>query len=115
MVYCCENSGEIALGRITDELTGIYEKISIASVSCGGEITAEKITDALKLYEKVLVVTCIEDACRHYNGNKRARLQITRAKEMLKSAGLDENRIVYMQVSHAMPNVLRDSIRSLMV
>ena len=115
MVYCCENSGEIALGRITGELTGIYEKISITSVSCGGEITAEKITDALKLYGKVLVVTCMEDACRHYNGNKIARLQITRAKEMLKSAGLDENRIVYMQVSHAMPNVLRDSIRSLMV
>ena len=115
MVYCCENSGEIALSRITDQLVDIYEKISVSSVSCGGEITAEKIVDALKLYEKVLYVTCKDDACGHYDGNKRARLQTARAKEMLRSAGLSESRIIYMQVSHAMPNVLRDSIRNLVI
>ncbi|NJD03773.1 MAG: hydrogenase iron-sulfur subunit [Ruminiclostridium sp.] len=115
MVYCCENSGEIAVNRIADEIAGIFEKISIASVSCGGEISAEKIVDALKSYEKVLYVTCKDDACRHFDGNKRARLQTDRAKEMLRSAGLDDSRIVYMQVSHAMPNVLRDNIRDLVL
>jgi quinone-modifying oxidoreductase, subunit QmoB len=109
-VYSCENSGNIALGKIADEVAGIFDKISFSTVSCGGEITAEKIVDGLKYYEKVLYVACMDDACRHHDGNKRARLQIARAKEMLKSAGLDENRIVYMQVSHAMPYVLRDSI-----
>ncbi len=114
MVYCCENSGEIAMGGIADQLAEICDKIGIAGVSCGGELTAEKMMNALKLYEKVLCVTCMEDACRHYDGNKRARLQVARAKEMLKAAGLDENRVTHMQVSHAMPNVLRDSIRSLL-
>lgn len=113
MVYCCENSGEIALGEITGQLAEIYDKVSITSVSCGGEIAAERMVDALKFYEKVLCVTCMEDACRHYDGNKRARLQTVRAKEMLKAAGLDEDRVVYMQVSHAMPNALRDNIISL--
>ena len=114
-IYCCENSGGIALSKVTDELAERFMKINVSSVSCGGEITAEKIVDELKYYEKVLCVTCMDDACRHYDGNKRARLQISRAQEMLKSAGLDENRIVYMQVSHAMPYVLRDSIRNLVV
>lgn len=110
MLYCCENSGEIALNRITGQLAGMYEKISFAGVSCGGGITAEKIVDALKSYEKVMCVTCMDNACRHYDGNKRARLQVAGAKEMLKSAGLDESRIEYVQVSQGMPNILRDSI-----
>ncbi len=112
-VYSCKNSGEIALGKITGEMADVYSKISVSTVSCGGEITAEKIVDELKYYEKVLCVTCMDDACRHHEGNKRSRLQISRAKEMLKAAGLDENRLVYMQVSHAMPYILKDCIRDL--
>ncbi len=114
-VFCCENSGEIAMNRITGQLSGVYEKISIASVSCGGEITAENIVSALKSYDKVLLVTCKEDACKHFEGNKRARLQAERAREMIKAAGLDESRIVYIQISHALPNVLLEGIKELMV
>jgi NAD-dependent dihydropyrimidine dehydrogenase PreA subunit/coenzyme F420-reducing hydrogenase delta subunit len=113
-VYGCENSGEIALKKISEELAGLYDKISVSAVSCGGEITAEKIIDELKNYKKVLYVTCMYGACRHFDGNKRARLQVLRAKEMLKSAGLDENRVVYVQVSPAMPFVLKDEMEGLL-
>ena len=109
-VFCCENSGEIALKDVLNRYYPDYDKIDVSSQSCGGDISAEKIVAALKDCEKVLVVTCMDEACKHFDGNRRAFLQVERAKNMMKASGLDENRVAFARVSHAMPLVLYEYI-----
>jgi coenzyme F420-reducing hydrogenase delta subunit len=84
-----------------------------ASVSCGGELSAESLIDALKEFDRVLVAVCINDACRHFEGNLRAKRYVERAKERLRASGLNENRISCLQLSHAMPMALEEQIREI--
>jgi len=112
-ILCCENSGEIAVKKLRDELSEVYGKVSVTSVRCGGDINVEAITSALKQHEKVLVVTCMDDACKHFEGNKRAQRFVERVKEMLKASGMDENRVECLKISHAMPYVMLDGIREM--
>lgn len=112
-VLCCENSGEIALQRIAVSLREKGIKVDITPVSCGGELSTETIVSALKYTDRVLVAVCMDGACRHFEGNKRARRYVERAKEILRASGLDENRVVYIQLSHAMPMVLDGYIREM--
>ena len=109
-VFCCENSGELAMKKIVDRLEAQGTKVTATPVCCGGEITVESLLKALKEADRVLVAVCMDDACRHFDGNKRARREVERAKEMLKASGMDESRIVYLQLSHAMPLVLEEYI-----
>jgi Fe-S-cluster-containing hydrogenase component 2 len=109
-VFCCENSGELAMKKIVDGLKTQGIKVSVTPTACGGEITVESLLKALGDTDRVLVAVCMDDACRHFDGNKRARREVERAKEMLKATGLDEGRITYLQLSHAMPVVLEEYI-----
>ncbi|NSW89812.1 MAG: hydrogenase iron-sulfur subunit [Firmicutes bacterium] len=112
-IICCENSGEIAVKKILDRMEKLQEKIEIVPVSCGGKIATEMLLDSLKDFEKVLVMTCMDKACKHFEGNKRSKLHVDRARKLLRDLGLDENRIDYIQVSHAMPYVAEEHIRLL--
>ncbi|MGI6669767.1 MAG: hydrogenase iron-sulfur subunit [Acetivibrionales bacterium] len=108
-VFCCENSAAIAFKRIGEASTGV----EITTVSCGGELGAEVFISALKDFERVLVAVCMDDACRHFDGNLRVKRYVDRAKEMLKASGMDENRVACIQLSHAMPTVLDEYIKEM--
>lgn len=112
-IYCCENSGEIAIKRLAEGFGKTFEKVEVESVFCGGELSVETIVSTLNSFERVLVITCVDEACRHFDGNKRARRFVERAKEMLKASGIDENRVEYIQVSHAMTGVVEDYIKDM--
>ncbi|MFY9295696.1 MAG: hydrogenase iron-sulfur subunit [Caldicoprobacterales bacterium] len=113
-ILCCEKSAKIALDKIKDIYSRSFEQMDVSAVSCGGEVKAAKIISLLKQYEKVLVAVCVDDACKHFDGNKRAYKQVVRACELLKAAGLDENRVQYIKVSHAMPRVMADTISEIL-
>lgn len=113
-ILCCENSAHIALQKIKDKQLISFEKIDLSTISCGGEINASQIISLLKQYQKVLVAVCIDDACKHFDGNKRAYRQLLRARELLNAAGLDQNRLQYIEVSHAMPRLMADSITEIL-
>lgn len=112
-VFCCENSGLIAYGRILRNLNEKGIRAAAAPFACGGEISAENVLEALKEYQYVLVAVCEDDACRHFEGNKRARLAVEHAKEMLKASGRDENRVIYTRLSPASPYELSYKILEL--
>jgi Fe-S-cluster-containing hydrogenase component 2 len=112
-VFCCENSGEIAYQSIAESLNNDGVRVEITPSACGGELSVDAITKALKDFDRVLVAVCLDDACRHFEGNKRVKRYVERAKSMLKSSGMDENRIVYLQLSHAMQMVLDGYIREM--
>ena len=88
----------------------VSKEIEIVSVSCGGQINAEMIIESLENFEKVMILVCFDKACKHFDGNKRSRLAVLKAKNLLTSLGLDENRIIYLEVSHAMPDAVKETI-----
>jgi len=110
-VYCCKNSGEIAMRSVLKE-TGRdgAEKIDVEPVECGAELSAEKIAETLNHFEKVLVITCVDEACRHYDGSKRAGKYVDRVRQMLKASGQDESRVQLIKISHAMAGVAEEYI-----
>jgi coenzyme F420-reducing hydrogenase delta subunit len=64
-------------------------------------------------HDDVLVLVCPDEACRHLEGNKRALKSVERAKSLLRAVGGDENRIHVQQISHAMPQALREQLAEL--
>ncbi len=114
-MFCCENSAEIAIQKVRDVLGDDCSQVEVAPASCGGEMDVAEMISALQQYERVLVAVCVDEACKHFDGNKRAFHQVMKARELLKGAGLDEARIQYLQLSHAMSFVMADTIRELIV
>ena len=51
-----------------------------------------------------------DDACKHYDGNKRAKLQVEKVKKLLETFSIDPNRVDFVQLSHVMPYPLRDAL-----
>jgi len=111
-VFCCENSAGPAFAEITGELGKDADRLSLTEIPCGGRLGREVITAALASYDKVLVAVCIDDACRHMNGGKRACKQAERAAAELEKTGLDGKKVKCIQVSHAMPKVLLENVRA---
>lgn len=106
-ILCCENSGEIAIKNLINNYDSA-DKFKISPVCCGGEVTVGRLIDSLKYNKKVVVISCMEKACRHFDGNKRAKKQVEEVKRILRASKIDENRVAYLSISHAMPNILKD-------
>jgi coenzyme F420-reducing hydrogenase delta subunit/Pyruvate/2-oxoacid:ferredoxin oxidoreductase delta subunit len=101
VAFCCENSAAIAAGSEFDE-----ELVRVIPIPCGGSISGTQIASALREYSRVIVAVCHEGACRHFDGSKLARRNSERLKDELASVGIDPGRVVFVQMSHAMPGVL---------
>ena len=123
-VFCCENSAGPAFAEIAGALGDDAARLSLEEIPCGGSLGHELITEALASFDKVLVAVCIDGACRHMNGGKRACKQAERAaaeidklaqagKEPKRDgvSGLAGKRVKCVQVSHAMPKVLLESVK----
>jgi len=114
LVLCCENSaGNTFKDILTSSENALFEdftEVEIQTVPCGGLIDVQRLTDGLGAYARILSVVCPDDACRHFDGNRRACAQVKRLNELLVAAGLAPERVKIAQVSHAMPGVLRDEL-----
>ncbi len=112
-IFCCENSGEIAVRKLQNQLLEDFVSIDITAITCGGDLSAATLLAALQDYTKVLVAVCIDEACQHFEGNQRAARQVERVKGMLGAAGMDQASIEVVKLSNAMPQVVFDYINSM--
>jgi len=115
LLLYCENSGAASL---TDTI--IFPKdavsgIEILHVPCGGLIDLDRLSGGLNVYKKVLAVVCPDDACRHFNGNKRACSQVKRLQGLLETAGLAAENVGVIQASHAMPKVILEELEHFII
>jgi len=104
LIISCENSG----GAILEDT----EDISVMIVPCSGLIDVGQLSGNLYTYEKIMAVVCPDDACRHFNGNKRACTQVKRLQDMLEAAGLSVDRLKIVQASQAMPKIVKEELIS---
>jgi len=100
---CCENS---ALDTVKS-----VDGIECMVVPCGGIIDFERLSGGLTEYDKIVSIVCPDDACRHFDGNKRACVQTKRLHDMLEAAGLESHRVRVIQVSHAMPQIVLEELK----
>ena len=113
LLLCCENSAVNAIGDFLTTPEIKTSGVELSLVPCGGFIDTEKLTDLLSAYKMVLSVVCPDDACRHFDGNKRACAQVNRLSSLLDAAGLAPDRVRVAKISQAMPGVLFDELQSL--
>ncbi|MCL6589041.1 MAG: hydrogenase iron-sulfur subunit [Firmicutes bacterium] len=111
MLFCCENSAAIAVREIAARFREEFEQINAGSICCGGEFSLETLYLALQTHERVLVLTCMDGACKHFDGNRRAARLVLKAKEQLKAANLDENRVQHAGISAGLAGAARDLIK----
>ena len=113
-IYCCENGAAYGFESLRPFL-GEYGRIMDSErVACGGSVGADMLANDFKDYETVIVACCVEDACRHMDGEKRACRQVRRAAELLQKAGLAKKRVEIINVSHEMKNLMKDKILNIL-
>ncbi|MGI6039175.1 MAG: hydrogenase iron-sulfur subunit [Clostridiales bacterium] len=105
VAFCCENSAAIAARTFAGETNA-----SIVSIPCGGNIDVAQVFQSLNNYKQVIIAVCPDNACKHFDGNSRARLQVERIKKALLAVNKDPDRIKFVQLSHSMPYPLRDAL-----
>ena len=110
-ILACENSGQIAADIIMKKHENILQKVDMTSMVCGGEISVEEILSDAANYEKVFVLVCADDACKHFEGNKRSERFVEKAREMLEKTGQDKDKITLIKLSLAMPNLIYEHIK----
>jgi coenzyme F420-reducing hydrogenase delta subunit len=108
-LFYCQNthaSGE-------DERQALEEKygdsLKLFPLACSGRLEPLHLLKALEDFADAgYIITCPEGACRYFEGNFRAKKRVERAKEMIKSIGLEEERIGILANSKNIPKPLTD-------
>ena len=110
LIMCCENGAYEAIDEALSLMGDLAANADIRPVPCGGGISFEELGQALESYGGVIAAVCPDDACKHFDGNKRACLQAGRMADMLTLAGLSGMDVATVRVSHAMPRALADAV-----
>jgi len=101
-VMMCENSAEIAFEKYgRDKLEN--GEINIETIPCTGSIKKDEIFRYLNEPEnKLLILGCFEESCKHINGDKRGEQVVNEVKETLKKLDIDDNRVTFKRLSPRM-------------
>ncbi|MDR2571798.1 MAG: hydrogenase iron-sulfur subunit [Oscillospiraceae bacterium] len=110
LIFSCENSAAASVDESILKTFDNYIHVDTFTVPCGGFIDMERLTRGLNTYDKILTVTCPDDACRHFDGNKRACAQVKRLQNMLETAGIPPERVSFAQISPAMQMIIQEEI-----
>lgn len=93
-VFYCRNvpdSNEIARRDLEKEYG---PSVKFFPVMCSGRMDMLHLLKALENFaDAAYIVTCPEGACRHFEGNLRARKRVEKAKSIIESIGLEPERI----------------------
>ncbi|MCL1993885.1 MAG: 4Fe-4S binding protein [Spirochaetes bacterium] len=113
-IYCCENGAAQAFESILPSLGEYGQIINCEPVACGGSVSTDMLAGDFKNYQTLIVACCIEDSCRHMDGDRRACKQSLRAAELSQAAGLKGRRVEVIKASAASSGVMKDNILSIL-
>ena len=118
VAFCCENSAYAAADLAGREGLHYSERVRIIRVPCVGRVDALHI---LKAFEAgcaaVVVLGCEFGACRHINGNKRAKRRVEYTNSLLSDVGMRPKSLAMFTVApnapHRFVNIIEKVERSL--
>ena len=93
-LFYCQNtheSGETERQSLEKECGG---SLRLFPIPCGGRLEPLHLLKALEDFADAgYVITCPEGACRYFEGNLRAKKRVERTKAMIRSIGLEGERV----------------------
>ena len=109
VILGCDRSAGEALRSLREMGMCLPSQTEFQPLPCGGTLDVLHILRALEAgAERVLVLSCFENACRSLTGNAWAEKRVAAAQVLLKEAGWPDDRVIYRQVS---PNMASDLSR----
>jgi F420-non-reducing hydrogenase iron-sulfur subunit len=108
-LFYCQNTPESG----KDERQALEKKygdtLRLFPIPCSGRLEPLHLLRALEDFADAgYVITCPEGACRYFEGNLRAKKRVERTKEMIKSIGLEEERVGLLTGNKESPKSLTD-------
>ena len=114
VLFACAQSAQPALAQLGRQGHQWPLGLVVAPVNCAGRVGLAAIFKALALgAQGVLVASCQEGNCRSLAGNLRARLRTRQARELLQEMGVDDRRVVFLNMASNQPQRLARAVQEL--
>jgi F420-non-reducing hydrogenase iron-sulfur subunit len=85
--------------------------IRLFPVPCSGRVEPIHLLRALEEFADIVyVITCPEGGCRYFEGNRRAKKRLERAKAIIASIGLEAERLGIVVSSEKAPKELSKAV-----
>jgi F420-non-reducing hydrogenase iron-sulfur subunit len=93
-IFYCQNVPE-SDEQNRQKLEKVYgHSVRFYPIPCSGRLEILHLLKALEDFADVaFVITCPEGACRYFEGNRRAKKRVERARSIIESIGLEKERI----------------------
>jgi F420-non-reducing hydrogenase iron-sulfur subunit len=113
-IFYCQSIPESS-EQNRQKLENVYgPAVRFYPIPCGGRLEILHLLKALEDFaDAAFVITCPEGACRYFEGNKRAKKRIERARSIIESIGLDKERIDIIIGSKDKPKGLEGHLREI--
>jgi F420-non-reducing hydrogenase iron-sulfur subunit len=108
-LFYCQNTPDSG----NDERQALEKKygdtLRLFPIPCSGRLEPLHLLRALEDFADAgYVITCPKGACRYFEGNLRAKKRVERTREMIKSIGLEEERVGLLTGNKESPKSLTD-------
>lgn len=111
-VYCCRNSAKKALDAI-NAVNRLPQGVELVEMPCSGSIKPQELVNDLYAgFQRILILACYSDACRHVNGNTDMRRQTKALQDALADMGIAQDSIVVMDVAGPSSDDVLEKINS---
>ncbi|MBA7681084.1 hypothetical protein ES703_89412 [subsurface metagenome] len=116
VAFCCENSSYKAAESI--RTSSLMKAVEVVKLPCAGKVEIGQILKCLENgVERVLVLGCPIDNCKYITGNCRALKRVNAARQALKDAGIEEEKVRIELVSsldtHKLIDILKGEMERL--
>jgi F420-non-reducing hydrogenase iron-sulfur subunit len=112
VAFCCHYCAYTAADMAGSQRIDYPANVKIIRVPCSGKVDVIHI---LKAFEKgadgVYVAGCLEGDCHFKNGNLRASQRIAQAQKLLKSIGIEAERVEMVNLSAGMGERFAETAR----
>lgn len=93
VAFCCNYCSYEAADRAGSAKKNYPENLRIIRVPCSGRVEPEFIVKALENADGVMILGCHPGSCHFKTGNHKAYRRYLLLKEVLRTAGINEERV----------------------
>lgn len=105
-VFLCENSAWQAWKKMPDKER--FDDFNIESVPCAGCIEKKEIYFRLRNDERLFIIGCFKESCKHLSGDQKAERLIKEVNDQLNILNLGDNRVIFARLSSRMEEDLKE-------
>ena len=103
LVLGCDRSASRALADLCRTGYVLPDEVEYRTLPCSGSLDVLYILRAFEQgFERVLVLSCNDDACRSLDGSRRAAQRSARARTLLSEVGVNPRCVSFRQISPTM-------------